>query len=199
MIIFLIAFFVILLLIFIIKLKFQIGYVEQTGFEVNLKILFFKLKIFPKNGKIKNRKKIVKKSNHQFNEKKPKKVKKKKSFLSVLKTIKMFLKPFPRLVKMILKRIKIKKLFVDWCVCEENAFKTAIKFGGCSAVFYGILRIFQRNGFVEIKSVKIYPRYDVEKGSCNVSLILQISIFWLFFAILTYIFGIIKINCANQK
>ena len=191
----LIAILILILFILLLKLKFQIAYTEENGFNINLKILFFKLKLLAKNEK----KNLVKKKSNSLNKKKAKHFNKKKSFADVLKKIKLLLKPAPKLIKMILRRIEIRKLNVDWAICEEDAFKTATKFGGCSAVFFGLLRIFKKNGVVKVNEIKIYPQFNLEKTKCNVFFILQISVFWLVFALMAYVFGIFKMSCSNEN
>lgn len=158
MIVFLIVL-AVLFLISIIKLKALVEY-SDSGFSVVTSVLFFKMK-FPRN---KNEKEKETPEEQAEKEKRPGK------FGEFRDLITPVLKALGKLTKM----LRIGDLVADVKVSGNDAFQTAMLFGGASAAFGMLFPFLDKN--IKIKKKSISVSADFEAGESTIYFKTDISI-----------------------
>ncbi len=138
-----------------------------------------------KNKKIKNKnlKKIIKK-------------KKKKDLQEKIIMIKMLLDSSGKAFKYLIKKIRLKDLYINIKVSSEDAYECAMNFGKINSLIYNILLYLDKNITVKKKSIYIIPGYNEKKSNYDFSFNLKLKTGVIIFAsiniLVRYIFKNLK-------
>lgn len=189
-----------------------ISYIDKTP-NISIKYLFFKKNILPKNeenpskkDKVKYEKKSKKKnkknSDDNTEEKKKKGIFPKKNS-ERLQFIINIMKASGKALRAITKRIKIRKLCIDFDISDEDACECAVKFGKMNMAVFNIYSF--ASEFLNIKKdhIKINCVYNKPESVYNASLIVKVSpaaaILTGFAFIFSFLVNTIKTKMKSRK
>ncbi len=138
-----------------------------------------------KQNKIKNKnlKKLIRKD-------------KKKDLQEKIIMIKTLLDSSGKAFKYLIKKIRLKDLYINIKVASEDVYECAINFGKINTLIYNILLYLDKNIKVKKKSICIIPKYNETKSNYDFSFNLKIKtgiiIFALINILIKYIFKNLK-------
>lgn len=75
-----------------------------------------------------------------------------------------------------IKSLKVKDLYIDFLVADEDACECALKFGKINAILYPTLSILNRYVKVKKKKISIQPKYNSNVGVYNISFKVQLGL-----------------------
>ena len=150
--------------------------------DFSVKVKFFGIKVFP----LKEKKQTKKKDKPQSKPKKEnqlktsfQKLKEKHGFSGAVKEIFAFLKDCLKHLGGFLKTVKFKKVKLNLVVAENDAFKTAIKYGEVCSVVYPLLSYLENNANVKYKKIDIKSDFNAQKGDFDFTLTVKLQIIFL--------------------
>lgn len=155
--------FIIFMIIFFSPIRLFFSY-NNDNINIFLKYFFLKFNIYPKNIKKKKQKEKNKKNESEI------KLKSKKSFFPEDNKEKIYLildilKSIKKSGRLILKLIKIKKIFIDYIISDLDAYECALKFGKTNIVVYNALSYL--NCFVRLQKKYINIECVYNKSECE--------------------------------
>lgn len=153
--------FIIFMIIFFSPIRLFFSY-NNDNINIFLKYFFLKFNIYPKN--------IKKKKQKEKNKKNESEIKSKKSFFPEDNKEKIYLildiiKSIKKSGRLILKLIKIKKIFIDFIISDLDAYECALKFGKTNIVVYNALSYL--NCFVRLQKKYINIECVYNKSECE--------------------------------
>ena len=168
--------------------------------SINLKILFYWIKIFPiRNEKIEeseNNKINDNKDPIQGKNKKDNKVKKLlnqmglKGFLNILSELGKILL---RAGKKLKSKVKVDNLDVLVDVADEDSAKTAVRYGKACACIFPFANLILKYFKIKDYSVKVYPNFMNDKSRVKFSLKFHFNLISLIYIVLWAFAGFIKV------
>ncbi len=189
---------VILIIIGLINLKFRLNYCKKEGFNVILRVVFFRFFLYSSSRKKKKenlkkeedlKKKEVKKAKKK--EDKKKKKKQKKSLEEILEIVKILLKPIPRFLKFLNRGFKITDVRFKVKIASDDAKNTALMYANFSKFFYIVLGFVSSYCKVIKKDIDIKLNFLEEKPDANFNIDFKISIGRIFIGISIYLFFVV--------
>ena len=195
-----ILFFILVILIIIgfINLKFRLKYCKKEGFNVILRVVFFRFFLYSSiRGKEKKglqKKEGLKKEKEKKEKKKEdkkKKKKQKKSLEEILAIVKILLKPIPRFLKFLNRGFKITNVRFKVKIASDDAKNTALMYANFSKFFYITLGIISSYCRVIKKDIDIKMNFLEEKPDANFNIDFKISIGRIFIGISIYLFFVV--------
>lgn len=181
-----------------------IYFIIELGKEnkITLGYLFFKKLIFPHNKqeKVKNKQEKNKKANKK-KQIKPKEKTSSSDFTEILEILKEQLPNIKKTTKGLLSAIKIRQLNLNWRICTDDAFDTAMKYGKLNGLFYIVYGML--SGIISIKpeNINIYPDFLNEEDEFSIKMKIYISPAKIISALLGFAVGFIKtyLNKNNKE
>lgn len=143
--------FVLLAIILFMPVNFCINYDKK--WDIEIKILGLKFKIPSFKSKNKNSKNAGSASKNIFQSLKS------RGWMCSIKYIHSVILLMGKTVKIFLRKIKIKYLGLKMCVCGEDAFETAIKYGQASGVIYPSMNCLKESLNIKEFNLSVEPDF----------------------------------------
>lgn len=169
---------VLIALFLLIRIRFSVSY-DEDGMIAHLKILFFKIKIPP------DKKKISKKTRKE----EAPKAEKKGGSLDKLKEI---LSPAIKTLGRAVRYIRIDKLCGTVTLASDDAFKTAMMFGGAAAGAGILLPVLENNFKIRKKDIEVSADFETNVPSARLSARISIAVWQIFALGFVFIFNYMK-------
>lgn len=193
MLIFLAILAVIIILLFCVRLKAHIEY-NSVSEKLKIKVTVFGIPVFDSEKKKKSKPAKVKKQK-QLKEKKPKK-ENKLNFRTIIASVK---KVIGDIIRLIIKRLVIKKLYIEIAVASDEPDKTAINTGNANAYAYSADALL-RNAFrVKSSKIKIYPDFLSDKTKTYFEIVASLSVLLTITGALSTLISIFKDIIIKDK
>ncbi len=188
---------VVLMIIGLINLRFRIKYCKKEGFNVILRVVFFRFFLYSSSRKKKKdslqKKDLKKEKSKKLKKKKEKKKKKKqkKSLEEILEIVKILLKPIPKFLKFLNRGFRITNVVFRVEIASSDAKNTALIYANFSKFFYISLGIICSYCKVIKKEINIKLNFLEEKPDASFNIDFRISIGRIFIGILLYLFFVV--------
>lgn len=190
----------IIVVIGLIRLKFEFYYTVGSGVNLKLKILFLNFKLYPKllaKKKVRSYNVKAKQPNERKDEDGGKK---KRNILKNIRMAKIFIEPIPNLLKFLNKGFNIHHFSVNINISGADAKDVAMNYARVCGVFSALFTyIFSVCKFNK-KSIKIKPDFIGERSFVNIFLQASVGIGRLVVGVTIYLFTVVfKIISLSLK
>lgn len=151
------------ILLFLLSMTVTVTAAYQEEITLKLQYLFFRINILPAVEKQENEAKPKKEKKKKQSEENTEKPKKKKKItldfvLEILELVKEALSSLKHPLGWFLRKIRYRDLWLNVLVCQEDAHKTALRYGQVQAIFHSVFSLLRNS--IDIKSTEICINAD---------------------------------------